>query len=133
MWYINDVQDMYIKFGFDIPKTPTPMNVDEAKKRVAFIQEELNELNKAIDENDMHEVLDALVDIVVVTVGTSLLYGMGGIYDAAWDRVHRSNMQKEVITDGTSKRGMKRDLRKPAGWKAPDFTDLLKGIEDGKC
>lgn len=132
MWYLDDIKDMYTKYGIPFPEKPRMMSKEDAMKRVEFIQEELNELKLAIGDNDAHEVLDALVDIAVVTMGTAVLYGMSSIYDEAWDRVYKSNMKKEVITAEESKRGMKYDLRKPAGWKAPDFKDLLEEVRDGE-
>lgn len=62
--------------------------------RVAFIQEELDELKEALANNDMVEVLDALIDLQYFLDGTFLAFGVQKYKDAAFLEVHRSNMSK---------------------------------------
>jgi predicted HAD superfamily Cof-like phosphohydrolase len=53
----------------DIPQIP---DLKRAKLRVSLIQEELNELQEAIDNNDLVEIADALGDLQYVLSGTIL-------------------------------------------------------------
>ena len=60
--------------------------------RLSLIQEELDELTKAINENDVLEVADALTDILYVTYGAGSAYGID--LDKCFKEVQRANMSK---------------------------------------
>ena len=60
--------------------------------RLSLIQEELDELTKAINENDILEVADALTDILYVTYGAGHAFGID--LDSCFDEVQNSNMSK---------------------------------------
>ena len=60
--------------------------------RLSLIQEELDELTKAMKENDILEVADALTDILYVTYGAGHAFGID--LDKCFDEVQRSNMSK---------------------------------------
>ena len=60
--------------------------------RLSLIQEELVELTKAINENDILEVADALTDILYVTYGAGHAFGID--LDKCFDEVQKSNMSK---------------------------------------
>ena len=60
--------------------------------RLSLIQEELDELTKAMRENDILEVADALTDILYVTYGAGHAFGID--LDKCFDEVQRSNMSK---------------------------------------
>lgn len=62
--------------------------------RLALITEELAELAQAADERDAESALDALCDLQYVLDGTVLAFGMDGVADEAFRRVHASNMSK---------------------------------------
>ena len=59
--------------------------------RLSLIQE-LDELTKAMKENDILEVADALTDILYVTYGAGHAFGID--LDKCFDEVQRSNMSK---------------------------------------
>lgn len=59
---------------------------------VNLIKEELAELEEAISDDDNVEKLDALIDILVVTVGA--IHSMGADGQGAWNEVMRSNNSK---------------------------------------
>lgn len=59
-----------------------------------LIAEELQELTEAIEAGDRLEVLDAITDILVVTVGAGLSQFRPYQLGAAWNEVMRSNMSK---------------------------------------
>jgi predicted HAD superfamily Cof-like phosphohydrolase len=116
----HDIFEMHEKFG-----THTAMaNMDKDKMRkflqfrIQFLQEELDEMKNATSAED---VVDALIDLCVVAIGTLDAYGVDA--NQAWDEVLKANLNKEV--------GIKKsrpnplglpDLIKPPGWVGPDHT-----------
>lgn len=84
-------------------------------QRVAFMEEELDELQEAHHNHDLVKIADALADLVYVAVGTAHLMGIP--FDAVFKAVHAANMQKQR---GMTKRGMVFDAIKPAGWVGPE-------------
>ena len=65
--------------------------------RIKLIEEELQELKDAIKNKDIVEVADALTDILVVTYGGAVAWGLE--IDKCFNEVHRSNMSK-LSADG---------------------------------
>jgi predicted HAD superfamily Cof-like phosphohydrolase len=90
-------------------------------ERIAFLQEELDELRAAAAANDLAGQADALVDLVYVAKGTALMLGLP--WEELWTVVQRANMAK---TRGTTKRGVKADCAKPPGWAPPDLDGALR-------
>ena len=92
--------------------------------RINFLQEELDEMKKAATPNqpiDGEEVVDALIDLCVVAIGTLDLFDINA-YEA-WDEVLKANMNKKVGVKETRPNPLGLpDLIKPEGWKAPDHT-----------
>lgn len=99
--------------------------------RFSLLQEEFTELQTARENRDAEEVVDALVDIVVIALGTLELAGVDST--RAWNEVHRANMSKiKGAKPGRESDGW--DLYKPLNWRAPSHADnhgklstLLKG------
>lgn len=95
--------------------------------RINFLEEELDELKKADNPED---VVDALIDLCVVAIGTLDSFEVDA--HEAWNEVLVANMNKRV---GVKKErpnplGLP-DLIKPDGWEAPSHEDnhgLLKKI-----
>lgn len=87
--------------------------------RANFLQEELNELKTATNPDD---VVDALIDLCVVAIGTLDLFKVDS--HESWNRVWLSNLAKEVGVKASrpNKLGLP-DLIKPEGWKAPTHAD----------
>ena len=94
-------------------------NFDEFLEfRLNFLEEELNETMAAWKGYDSEEVIDGLIDLCVVAIGTLDAFGIDA--HKAWDEVLKANMNKNV---GVKKErpnplGLP-DLIKPKGWKAP--------------
>lgn len=107
--------------------------------RITMMQEELNEYHEALTATDE---ADALVDLLIFTVGTMIVSGYP--LDEIFDVVMDCNESKEL---GDKGRGTKRDLIKPPGWTGPEYkiTEILnketttmkdKGVikdDNGKC
>jgi predicted HAD superfamily Cof-like phosphohydrolase len=90
-----------------------------------LIAEEVSELHEAVEKNDRVEQLDALIDILVVTIGA--LHSMGADAEGAWKEVLRTNLAK---IDPASGKVIKREdgkVLKPEGWTPPKLADFLKG------
>jgi predicted HAD superfamily Cof-like phosphohydrolase len=89
-----------------------------------LISEESTELNAAVAQGDRVEELDALIDILVVTVGA--IHSMGADAEGAWNEVMRTNLAKiDPITGKVRKREDGKVL-KPAGWSSPELAQFLK-------
>ena len=86
--------------------------------RINFLREELDETQKAFAESDPEEIVDGLIDLCVVAIGTLDAYGINPY--TAWDQVLKANMNKEVGVkpERPNPLGLP-DLIKPEGWEAP--------------
>ena len=89
--------------------------------RLDFLEEELTETVKAFAENDGEELVDGLIDLCVVAIGTLDAFGIDPY--KAWDEVLKANMAKEVGVKPTRPNPLGvPDLIKPDNWKAPSHT-----------
>ncbi len=79
-------------FGQEVKKKSELSSKKINSLRLSLIQEELDELTKAIKENDILEVADALTDILYVTYGAGHAFGIN--LDKCFDEVQKSNMSK---------------------------------------
>lgn len=106
---------------------PPELRRELLRFRVAFLREELDELERATSADD---VVDALVDLCVVAIGTMDAFGVCA--RTAWREVHRANMAKEPgVKPGRPNPLGLPDLVKPSGWVAPSHADnvgLLEGL-----
>jgi predicted HAD superfamily Cof-like phosphohydrolase len=116
--WVKDIRDMHAHYGMHEKFN----EFDEEKKilflgfRANFLQEELDELKENI--NNPEEVVDALIDLCVVAIGTLDAYGIDS--HKAWDEVLRANMNKRVgVKEGRPNPLGLPDLMKPEGWTAP--------------
>jgi len=121
--WVQDISDMHTKFDVnDKVRMLSPDLLEEYLKfRARFIREELDELDAAIEEKNSEEIVDALIDICVVAIGTLNAYDVNPY--KAWDEVHQANMNKEVGIKASRPNpyGLP-DLIKPKGWQGPDHT-----------
>ena len=117
---LNQVIEMHKKFGID----KVPFSSEEKKFRIDCLQEEIDEYASA--DNPADE-LDALIDLVVFALGTADRQGFSSIWEEAFRRVQVANCSKEVGPN-TKRGSFAIDLKKPEGWKAPNFDDLLENL-----
>lgn len=89
-----------------------------------LIKEEYEELTQAKSQLDE---LDALIDILVVTIGA--IHSMGADAEGAWKEIMRTNFAK--IDKDTSKVRKREDgkVLKPAGWEPPNLKPYLHDEE----
>lgn len=92
--YLDQVEEFHKTFKAPVLPSPQLAPADRAKLRISLIQEELNELQEAIDKGDLVEVADALCDLQYVLSGTVLEFGMKDKFEEMFEEVHRSNMSK---------------------------------------
>ena len=79
-------------FGQEVKTKAELSNNKINELRISLIKEELEELKKAIEDNDVLEVADALTDILYVTYGAGHAFGIN--LDKCFDEVQKSNMSK---------------------------------------
>ena len=88
----NKVKTFMNTYGQEVKNTPEFPDSKIVQLRIDLIQEELNELKEAINNNDIIEVADALTDILYVTYGAGCAYGIN--LDKCFKEVQRANMSK---------------------------------------
>ena len=86
--------------------------------RWSLIVEELKELQKAMETEDLPAVADAIGDAIYVLIGTALAYGID--LRPVWDAIQQANMAKK---DGPVREDGKR--LKPPDWRPPDIKGIL--------
>lgn len=91
---LEQVKEFHKTFNHPILDTPQIPDKKRCELRVKLLQEELDELKEAIENNDIVEVADALADLQYVLNGAALEFGLGDKFEALNDEVHRSNMSK---------------------------------------
>jgi predicted HAD superfamily Cof-like phosphohydrolase len=93
------------------------------KMYLTLIDEEHEELHEAVEANDRVEQLDALIDILVVTLGAIRAGGFDG--EGAWKEVMDTNFAKIDPTTGKVRKREDGKVLKPEGWKPPDLERFI--------
>jgi predicted HAD superfamily Cof-like phosphohydrolase len=93
-----------------------------------LIEEEFNELTLAEMATDRVEQLDALIDILVVTIGA--IHSMGADAEGAWKEVMRTNFAKIDHETGKVRKREDGKVLKPLGWSAPELSQFIKDQND---
>lgn len=93
---------------------------DQFDMYIRLIGEEFQELQ---DANTDVDTLDALIDILVVTVGA--IHSMGADAEGAWIEVMRSNFAKIDQASGKVLKRADGKVLKPEGWKPPELARYL--------
>ena len=127
---IKDIHEMHAKYGVhewiksQLDKGDWSLLDKFMQFRIKFLYEELSELDNAYAKGDKEEIVDGLIDLIVVALGTLDAYDIDS-YEA-WDQVLRANMAKKVGQKETRPNplGMP-DLIKPKGWKGPDHSNNI--------
>jgi len=95
------------------------INVEQFKLYLKLINEESQELIDAVTNNDGVETLDALIDILVVTIGA--IHSLGGDAEGAWKEVMKTNFAKIDHDTGKVRKREDGKVLKPTGWTPPDL------------
>ena len=92
---------------------------------INLINEEHQELLEATLSEDKVEQLDALIDILVVTIGA--IHSMGADGEGAWKEVMNTNFAKIDKDTGKVRKREDGKVLKPLGWKPPELAQFVKG------
>ena len=128
--WVADIAEMHTKYGVQEWVKNNPDKLEQLLHfRVAFLKEEYDETFKATGLKDADEIVDGLIDLCVVAIGTLDAFGVDA--NTAWDRVHKANMTKEVgVKESRPNPLGLPDLIKPEGWEAPTHVDNLGKLND---
>jgi len=88
-----------------------------------LIDEEVGELHQAVVANNNVEQLDALIDILVVTIGA--IHSMGADAEGAWKEVMSTNFAKIDRETGKVRKREDGKVLKPTGWTPPNLTPYI--------
>lgn len=83
MKYYNDVKAFHDKFGMVTPPSYVHIPTDLYEFRAKFFDEEFTEYIESFETNDLATAIDSLIDLVYITMGTTLLHGLpASIFEA---------------------------------------------------
>ncbi len=109
-------------------------NQDQFKMYLKLIKEEFDELQVAqgidletgdqVRPADPVETLDALLDIIVVTIGAIHSAGMDG--EGGWKEVMGTNFAKVDKETGKVRKREDGKVLKPVGWTPPNLAPFVK-------
>jgi predicted HAD superfamily Cof-like phosphohydrolase len=111
------------KFMRACDQSTDAMNESQYAMYVKLIDEEHQELLEATLSEDQVEQLDALIDILVVTIGA--IHSMGADAEGAWKEVMRTNFAKVDSETGKVRKREDGKVLKPVGWNSPVLSPYL--------
>ena len=112
------------KFMRACDQTVGTHNEDQYKLYLNLIKEEMEEHSVAFATRDAVEELDALIDILVVTIGA--IHSAGFDAEGAWKEVMKTNFAKIDRQLGKVRKREDGKVLKPAGWEPPKLQNFLK-------
>ena len=111
-------------------------NYDQFKMYLNLIKEEFDELQEAhgidpvtgeqVRPSNPVKTLDALLDILVVTIGAIHSAGFNG--EGGWKEVMKTNFAKVDKETGKVRKREDGKVLKPVGWTPPDLTPYVKKV-----
>ena len=119
----NKVKIFMNTYGQDVKEKASFPEKKIVQLRIDLIEEELNELKEAINNNDIVEVADALTDILYVTYGAGHSFGID--LDKCFDEVQKSNMSK-LGEDGKPIYNDSGKVMKGPNYFAPDLKKIIE-------
>ena len=113
------------KFMKACDQSTDTFNEAQYKLYCDLIEEEYNdEFKTALANNDRVEQLDALIDILVVTIGA--IHSAGFDAEGAWKEAMRTNFSKIDLKTGKVRKREDGKVLKPLGWVPPNLTSFVK-------
>ena len=109
------------KFMRACDQTVGEFNESQYQMYCNLIVEEFNEL---VASNSKVDDLDALIDILVVTIGA--IHSLGADAEGAWKEVMRTNFAKIDKDTGKVRKREDGKVLKPLGWTAPNLEPFVK-------
>lgn len=123
---LEQVQEFHETYGLPVESTQTCGSEKTKDLRINLLQEELDELKEALQNNDLVETLDALIDLQYVLDGAFLSFGLQEVKMAAFNEVHRSNMSKLGADGKPIRRPEDGKVMKGPNYFKPDMTQFIK-------
>ena len=111
------------KFMRACDQTVDGYNIDQYNMYLKLIKEEYNELVEALQVANPVEQLDALIDILVVTIGA--IHSAGFDAEGAWKEVMSTNFAK-IGEDGKVRKREDGKVLKPLNWQPPNLKPFIK-------
>jgi predicted HAD superfamily Cof-like phosphohydrolase len=111
----NDVKQFRQKLLLPVSDTPTLLEPVHLSFYARFLMEELSELLKAHEQENLVDAADAIADLIYVAMGCA--HHMGLPLPQILDVVHQANMSK---VPGATRRGVSQDAQKPEQWVGPE-------------
>jgi predicted HAD superfamily Cof-like phosphohydrolase len=111
------------KFMTACDQTVDKFNELQYSMYIKLIDEEHQELLEATLSDDRVEQLDALIDIIVVTIGA--IHSAGFDAEGAWKEVMKTNFAKIDHETGKVRKREDGKVLKPVGWVAPDLKPFV--------
>ncbi len=123
---IDMVEEFHNTYGLPVHDAPD-LSCEQTKQlRINLLQEELNELKEALENNDPLETLDALIDLQYVLDGAFLSFGLQAVKMEAFEEVHRSNMSKLGEDGKPIRRPEDGKVMKGPHYFRPDLAQFIK-------
>ena len=123
MTNFNSVKKFMEVFGQEV-KTKSEFPSEKiVQLRYDLIKEELDEFAQAIKDKNLVEVADSLTDILYVTYGAGIAFGID--LDKCFDEVQRSNMSK-LGEDEKPIYNDKGKVMKGPNYFKPDLSKFIK-------
>ena len=111
------------KFMRACDQTVDKFNEQQYAMYIKLIDEEHQELLEATLAEDPIEQLDALIDILVVTIGA--IHSMGADAEGAWKEVMMTNFAKIDSETGKVRKREDGKVLKPIGWVPPELAPFV--------
>lgn len=108
------------KFMRSCDQTVDHFNQSQFQLYKNLIKEEVEELEES---NDPVDQLDALIDILVVTIGA--IHSMGADGEGAWKEVMQTNFAKIDAATGKVRKREDGKVLKPSNWVGPELVPFL--------
>jgi len=98
--FVSEVEEFNVVMGKDWQNRSTPtIDKKDAEFVINFIQEELDELREAVEQENIQEILDAILDITYVGLGNgAMVFGLKDKIWEAYQEVQASNLSKICTT-----------------------------------
>ena len=119
----EDVKTFMKTFGQMVKTKPQFPDEKTMQLRFDLIEEELNELEQAMENKNLKEIADALTDILYVTYGAGYAYGID--LDKCFKEVQRANMSK-LGADGKPIYNEKGKVMKGPNYSEPNLKQFVK-------
>jgi predicted HAD superfamily Cof-like phosphohydrolase len=116
----NPFLDQY-NFMRACDQTAGTLNKEQYQLYCNLIREEFDEL---CESDNIVDDLDALIDILVVTIGA--IHSLGANGEGAWAEVMRTNFAKIDPETGKVRKREDGKVLKPEGWMPPDLEPFTR-------